>query len=76
MKISIDSVEVEILHSDTPLTSAQAAVLDFLHNLVMEGSAQVSSSAMVKKFGFRSPLPLISRLNHLIQKGRLRLLPE
>lgn len=76
MKISIDSVQLEILDSDTPITKGQEAVLDSLVNIVTEGCSKVSLSVLTKEFGFSSPLPLLSRINHLIQYGRLRLLPD
>lgn len=72
MKVSVDSVQLEILDSDTPITKGQEAVLDLLCDVVTEGYFSISSHLLIKEFGFSSPLPLISRLNHLIERGRLR----
>lgn len=76
MRILIDSVPVEILHSDRRITTAQAEVLDVLRRAVMDGCSKVSSAILQKEFGFRSSLPLWSRLNHLIERGHLRLLTD
>ncbi|PSB18428.1 hypothetical protein C7B65_15145 [Phormidesmis priestleyi ULC007] len=65
------TVQIEILASDVPVTKAQQAVLDAL-----KGRSTVSFEELIDQSGFSSPLPLISRLNHLIERGRLRLLPE
>ncbi len=59
---------VEILDSDVPVTKAQQAVLDALKD-----RSTVSFGELIDQFGFSSPLPLISRLDHLIERGRLRL---
>jgi hypothetical protein len=40
--------------------------------VVTEGSSNITLSTLTKMFGFSSPAPIISRLKHLIESGRLR----
>ena len=73
MKLFIDAVQLEILHSDTPISSGQTAVLDALRQLVAEGCFMVTLHSLTEKFEFKSSAPMISRINHLIQYGWLKL---
>lgn len=73
MTLFIDSIAVEILHSDTPISSGQTDVLDALQKLVGDGCFMVTLHSLTKQFGLQSSAPMISRINHLIQYGWLRL---
>lgn len=73
MKLFIDSMAVEILHSDTPISSGQTAVLDFLIEVITEGYFMITLDSLTKQFKLQSSAPMISRINHLIQYGWLRL---
>ncbi len=72
MTVSIDGKEFEILDSTSHITTGQTAVLDALSEVVTEGSSNITLSTLTKMFGFSSPAPIISRLKHLIESGRLR----
>ena len=76
MKISIDDTRYELTPSDLPISRGQEAVLEALSNVITEGFDRVSKAALVALFDFRSALPLESRINHLIERGRLRVLPD
>lgn len=71
MNISENVMTIEILDSDVPVTKGQQAVLDAL-----AGRSTVSFDELVEQFGFKSRLPLMSRLNHLVERGRLRIVPD
>lgn len=62
------AITVEVLESNTPVTQGQQAVLD-----AFKGQSSMSVNELVDRFGFESPLPLVSRLDHLVECGRLRI---
>ena len=68
MSIAKNVMTVEILDSDVPVTKAQQAVLD-----AFEGRSFVSVNELIDHFGFKSQIPLMSRIDHLIERGRLRI---
>jgi hypothetical protein len=72
MHISIDETRYELTTSELPISSGQEAVLDELVNVITEGHNTVSKITLINQFGFKSALPLESRINHLVERGRLR----
>lgn len=59
---------IEVLNSETPITQAQQAVLDAL-----KGKDYVSVDDLMSRFKMQSQLPLMRRIDHLVECGRLRL---
>jgi len=51
------------------LTSLQAGSLAFL---VANAGRSITIRQMMNAFGLKSPAPVLSRLNHLKEKGKLR----
>lgn len=76
MQISIDRDRYEVLASDIPITKAQTEVYDLLLNLGEAGRQNVDSASLVRHFQFKSILPLTARLDHLVERGHLRLLTD
>ena len=74
MKLFIDSTAVEIVRSDTPISRGQTAVLDALTKLVADGCFMITLHSLTEQFKLQSTAPMVSRINHLIQYGWLRLL--
>lgn len=73
MSIQIDFFRVRLIYCTNPLTKGQRAALDLLVGFIEDDYSYVTSGMLIKELKFSSPLPLISRINHLIESGYLQI---
>jgi hypothetical protein len=74
MKRRIDAQTIELLHAAPDYTQLPAGQAEAYHLLMALGDGTHTEQAIVAQLGLKSPLPWRSRLEHLQERGWIRVL--
>jgi hypothetical protein len=74
MKRKIDAQIIELLDAAPDYTQLPAGQAEAYHLLMALGEGNHTEQAIVAQLGLKSPLPWRSRLEHLQERGLVRIL--